>query len=155
MARPNVLKPGVLSVAREATALLAIDSATLTDTNIPPAQGLCCLQYDTILVATEIVAGTNPTMTVEALIRDAEAADGARWKRMLLGARPGVTLGAIANETTGALGNNSDLVELRVFGAELVFLRITAVANATSTTAWKILVMGGQPRNSRGAGLFR
>lgn len=147
MARPDALRPGVLAVARSASAVIAADNATLTDVNIPVAQAIDCSQFDTIFVGAEITAGTNPTITVEALIRDEDAPDGSRWKRLQLGARPGVTLAALANETTGALGSNSDLVELRVFGANQVFLRITAVANAGSTTAWKILAMGGQPRN--------
>jgi hypothetical protein len=87
-------------------------------------------------------------MTVEALFRDGEAPDGARWKRLLLGAPPGVTLAALANETTGSLTGGS-FVELRVFGAKQVFLRISAVANATSTTAWKILGMPGRTRDFR------
>lgn len=141
-----VFEPGV---AREATALLAADSATLSDANFPVAAAISCQGFDTIFVGAEIVAGAGPTMTVEALFRDAEAADGSRWKRLLLGAKDGITaLASPASEDTGALGSNSDFAELRVFGAALVYLRIKAVASAAGTTAWKILVCGGKTRNT-------
>lgn len=128
--------------------MIAADNTSLTDANIPPSQATDCTGYDTIFVGVEITAGTSPTMTLEALYRDAEAADGSRWKRMLLGARPGVTLGALATEDTGALDGTS-FVELRTYGFKLVFIRIKAVANSTNTTAWKILGLPGRTRNFR------
>ncbi len=143
------LRTGETTVARSATAVIAADSATLTDANIPAAQALDCSGFDTILVGVEITAGTSPTMTIEALFRDADAADGSRWGRLLLGAPPGVTATALANETTTALAPNANFVELRVFGHPSVFLRTTAVANATNTTAWKILVRPGRVRGDR------
>lgn len=154
MARNDGLRPGAApGVARLATALIAAESATLSDANFPVAQALNCEGFDTILVGVDITAGSAPTMTIEALIRDGEAADGSRWKRLLLGAKDGITtLGAVAAEDTGALDGTS-FVELRVFGAKQVMLRIKAVANAASTTAWKILVVGGRTRNM--AGLVR
>ncbi len=149
MSRATGLVRGQTAVARSAAALIVADSGTLTDTNIPPAQGLDCTGYDTILVGVEITAGSGPTMTLEALFRDADAADGARWGRYSLGAAPGVTLGALASEKTPALASNIAWAELRVFGHPLVFLRIDAVANATSTTAWKILARPGRIRGDR------
>lgn len=140
---------GQTTIVRSASAVIAADSATLTDANIPPAQALDCSGYDTILVGVEITAGSSPTMTIEALFRDADAADGSRWARYLLGAAPGVTLASLAAETTGALAPNIQWVELRVFGHPLVFLRITAVANSGSTTAWKILARPGRVRGDR------
>lgn len=145
MARNTGLHETV-GIARSTTGgVIAADSATLTDANIPPAQGISCSAFDTILVGVEIDAGTNPTATIEALVRDEEAADGSRWKRLLLGAPDGVTLSALANETTGALTGTS-FAELRVYGRQLVFLRITAVTNATSTTGMRILVAPGRRR---------
>ncbi len=145
MARAVTLKDRGVIAARSATALIAADSATLSDANIPPASALDCSGLDSIFVGVEITGGTGPTMTIEPLFRDEGAADGSRWFRLMTGALDGVTLGAAANKTTGALASNADFAELRVFGQK-VFLRISAVANATSTTAWKILVMPGKAR---------
>lgn len=145
MARSLGIRDNV-GVAREISGVIAADSATLTDVNIPPAQGLNCAGFDTILVGVEITAGTNPTATIEALFRDEEAADGSRWKRILLGAPDGVTaIAAPAAETTGAL-TGASFVELRVFGHPLVFLRVTAVTSSGSTTNLKILVAPGRKR---------
>lgn len=147
MARNSGLYTGQVTVLRSATALIVADSGTLTDANIVPADAVNCAGLDTIFVGVEITAGSSPTMTIELLFRDAEAADGSRWKRLLLGARPGITvLSAVASETSGAL-DGASLVEMRCFGHALVYPRITAVANPTSTTAWKILGMAGQVRN--------
>jgi hypothetical protein len=145
----GALRTGETVIARSATAVIAADNSTLTDANIPAAEAIDCTGLDTILVGVEITAGTNPTMTIEALLRDADAADGSRWGRYLLGAAPGVTLGALASETTGALASNTQWAELRVFGHPAVFLRITAVTNSGSTTAWKILARPGAVRGDR------
>lgn len=146
MARATQLANGQLAVVRSVTALLAADSATLTDANILPADGIDCTKLDTIFVGPEITGGTNPTMTIEALFRDPDAPDGQRWKRLYLGAAPGVTATALANETTGALQTGLGFAELRVYGWPLVYLRVTAVGAPTSTTAWKILAFPGQRR---------
>ena len=148
MARKNGLITGEVTVLRSAEAVIAADSATLNDTNIPPAQAIDCTGQDTILVGVEITGGSSPTMTIEALFYDENAADGSRWKRVLLGARDGVTLASLAAEDSGALDGTS-FVEMRVFGAKKVFLRVKAVTNAGSTTAWKILGMPGRVRNFR------
>jgi hypothetical protein len=141
---------GETAVVRSATALLAADNPALTDANIPPAQGLDCSGYDTILVGVEIAGGTAPTMTLEPLFRDDDAADGLRWGRLDLGAAPGVTLAALASEKTPALASNVTWAELRVFGHPNVFLRIDAAGTPTSTTAWKILARPGKVRGDRG-----
>jgi hypothetical protein len=147
MARPvRALNHAQWTTVRSATAVIAADSGTLTDANIDPTVALNCWGYDSIFVAVEIANGTSPTMTIEALFRDQDAADGSRWMRLMLGAKDGVTLAALANETTGALAPNANPVELRVFGFTQVFLRVTAVANATSTTSWSILAMPGKKR---------
>lgn len=152
MARNNGLRPGFTpAVAREATALLAAENASLVDANYPVAQALNCEGFDSIFVGAEITGGAGPTMTIEALFRDEDAADGSRWKRVLLGAKEGITAAASpAAEDSGALGANSDFAELRVFGAKKVFLRIKAVANPAGTTAWKILACPGKTRNIAG-----
>lgn len=147
MARPAGLSNTQLGAARTIAGVIAADSATLTDANIPPAQALDCTGFDTIFVGVEIAAGSSPTATIEALFRDADAADGSRWTRALVGAREGIT--AVANpasEDTGALAT-LQLVELKVFGRSQVFLRVKAVANATSTTSMVVLAMGGKTRN--------
>lgn len=153
MARKEGLRVGgEPGIARSASAVIAAENASLVDANYPVAQALDCSGFDTILVGCEITGGAAPTMTIEALVRDNPSednsvADGARWKRMLLGAKEGIT--AIASpvaEDTGAL-DGASFVELRVFGAKRVMLRIKAVTNAAGTTAWKILAVGGKTRN--------
>lgn len=145
MARNTTFKDRSVIVGRSGTGVIAADSTTLTDANIDPSLILDCQGLDTIFVGAEITAGTNPTMTIEPLFRDTEAADGSRWFRLMTGALDGVTLASAANQTTGALASNANFVELRVFGQK-VFLRVTAVANPTSTNGWKILVMPGRLR---------
>lgn len=143
---------GEVAELRSIAGVIAADSTTLTDANIPPAQAIDCSGLDTVLVAVEIAAGTNPTATIEALLYDENAADGSRWKRMLLGAAPGVTATSLANETTGALAyttNALNFAELRVFGHSKVFFRVSAVTNATSTTSMKILGIPGRVRGDR------
>ncbi len=150
MARKSgALYVGETTILRAATAVIAADSATLTDANIAPSSAVDCSGYDTILLGVEITGGSSPTMTLEALFYDPNAADGSRWSRILLGAAPGVTLGSLAAETTPALASNSQFAELRVFGHSKVFPRITAVTNSGSTTAWAILGRPGRIRGDR------
>lgn len=151
MGRKNGLRAGAEpGIVREAASALAADSATLTDANIDATLVLDCSGFDSILVGCEIDGGVSPSMTIEALFRDEEAPDGSRWKRALLGARDGITAaGAPAAEDTGAL-DGASFVELRVFGARAVFLRIKAVTNAAGTTGWRVLAIGGKPRNVAG-----
>lgn len=150
MSRSEGLRPGASpGIARSATAVIAAENATLNDANYPVAQALNCEGFDSIFVGVEVTGGASPTMTIEVLVRDEEAADGARWKRILLGAKEGITpIAAPVAEDTGALDGTA-FVELRVFGAKKVMLRIKAVANAAGTTAWKILVFGGRVRNDK------
>lgn len=128
---------------------VAADSATLTDGNFSTTfdatngGAFSCRNLDTLFIGVELAGGVTPTATIEFLFRDAEAADGARWKRLLLGARPGVTLAALAAEDTGALDGVS-MVEMRCYGAELVYPRIKAVTG--NPTSVKILAMPGAMR---------
>ena len=148
MARPvRALSHVSWTEVRSASAVIAADSATLTDVNIDPTVALNCWGYDTIFVGVEITGGASPTMTIEPLFRDADATDGSRWRRLLVGALNGVTLGAATVATTGALAPDLTSSEIRVFGHTSVYLRITAVANAGSTTAWKIVAKPGVTRD--------
>jgi len=147
MARSILLTPGQVSVLRAGAGAIAADNTTLTDANVPPASAVDCWLYDTIFVGVEITAGTSPTMTIEPLFRDSGAADGARWRRLLIGANPGVTLASAAIQSTGALAPDLTMYEIQVFGCRSVFFRISAVANATNTTAWSILGFPGRARN--------
>ena len=146
-ARKTTFASGRVYVARSVTGAIAAENSTLSDANYDPATGLDCFGYDTIFVGVEITAGTSPTITIEPLFRDSsDATDNVRWFRIKCGVTDGVTPASIANLTTGALATNADFVELKVFGCRNVFLRASAVANATSTTAWKVLVMPGKVR---------
>lgn len=144
MARPTGLHPSRVAVARTKSGVIAIDSATLTDANIDPDEAFDCRGYQTVWVGVEIAGGTSPTATIEALVRDEDAADGARWKRLLVGSPDGVTLASAASAKTSALDGTA-LYELRVDG-RLVFFRVDAVTNSSSTTSLSILVMPGKPR---------
>ncbi|HEY1956706.1 MAG TPA: hypothetical protein VGH28_13895 [Polyangiaceae bacterium] len=136
---------GTFGVAR--SALTAADSATLTDANIPVAQALDCRGFDTIWVGVEFTAGTSPTATFEALMRDSNAPDGLRWKRMLLGSVDGVTaVASAAALTTGALDGTA-AYELRVDGQKNVFIRCTAVTG--TPTSFDVLVAQGKARPQR------
>lgn len=142
MARPGGFKSDQLAAVR--TSVTAADSSTLTDANIDPTIAVDCRGFDTIWVGVEFVGGTGPTATFEILVRDADAADGSRWKRLLTGSVAGVTTIANANSrTTGALDGTS-LAELRVDGRRAVFIRCTAITGAP--TSLSVLATGGARR---------
>jgi hypothetical protein len=144
MARPAALSRTKLAAVRTVSGAIVADSSTLTDTNIPPASAVDCRGYQTVWLGVEITGGASPTAAIEVLVRDADAADGARWKKLLVGSPDGVTATAAASQKTPALDGTS-LYEVRVEG-RLVFLRIDAVTNSGGTTAISILAMGGKPR---------
>lgn len=146
MARPSGLSPSKLAAVRTKAGVIATDSATLTDANIDPAAALDCAGFQTIWVGVEIAGGTAPTATLEVLVRDEDAADGARWKKLLVGSPDGVTAAAAASAKTPALDGTA-LYEVRVDGRK-VFLRIDAVTNSASTTSLTLLAMPGKPRSS-------
>ncbi len=155
MARPTFLMPGQWALVRSTSGVIAADSTTFTDANFPVASAFDATGYDSVFLCCEIDAGTNPTLTVELMYRDPDALDGQRWKKLLLGVQPGVTAAAAAAITSGALtpgvGSTviATVVELRTYGHSLVFPRITAVANATSTTAARILALPGAIRPAK------
>lgn len=144
MARPAGLSPLNLAAVRTKAGAIAADSSTLSDANIPPAEALDCSGFQTLWVGVEIAGGTAPTATLEVLVRDDEAADGARWKKLLVGSPDGVTAASAASAKTPALDGTA-LYEVRVEGRK-VFLRVDAVTNSGSTTSLSILAMGGKPR---------
>jgi hypothetical protein len=131
---------------RAMTGVIAADSATLTDANIPPAGAFDCSGYDTVFVSCDITGGASPTLNIEPLFRDNDAADGNRWRRLLVGSPDGVTAAAAAIQTTGAIAPQANMVEMRVLGWPAVFFRVTAVTNPGSTTASAVLVMTGKRR---------
>lgn len=138
---------GTISTVRTGASAIAADSATLTDANIPPSSSVNCFGCETVFVGVTITGGTNPTMTLEPLFRSADDADGSRWHRLKVGALSGVNTVApaqVASQTTNALADDETMEEVRVFGHSQVFFRISAVANATNTTAWAIRVMPGR-----------
>lgn len=147
MTRPTTLSSTSVTQVRSISGVIAADSTTLTDANIVPTQALDCRGYETIWVGVEIAGGSSPTATLEVLVRDEDAADGARWKRLLVGAPDGVNLTAAASQKTSALDGTS-LYEVRVAGRDKVFLRVDAVTNSGSTTSMKILAMPGKPSAS-------
>lgn len=134
MAYADALKPGEWTQVRAAASAIVADSSTLTDTNFPVASALCCRGLETIWVMVAITAGTNPTMVLEALFRDDNAADGSRWTRQR---------DASALLVTQALAPGV-AQEIRVDGWLSVYLRVTTVANDSGTTAWKILARPGK-----------
>lgn len=144
MARPGGLSTSQVTAARTISGVIAADSATLSDANYPVADALDCAGFDSIFVGVEITGGSSPTCTIEPLFRDGDAADQSRWTRLLMGSPPGVTLGAAAGQSTGAL-SNLQMAEIFVFG-RVVYLRRSAVTNSGSTTAMTILAIPGRVR---------
>jgi uncharacterized Zn-finger protein len=131
--------------ARVVAGTIAADAATLTDAFIAPTLAISCQQYDTIFVTAEIAGGTAPSVTVEPLFYDKEAADGSRWKRLMVGALPGVP-STVASVQSAVLVNNATMVEMQTFGHPKVFLRVSAVANAPATTGYTVVAMPGRVR---------
>jgi hypothetical protein len=127
--------------AREGSTAIAADNATLTDANFPPAGALDCQSFETVWAQVAIDGGSSPTMTLEALFRDEDAPDGSRWVR---------NRDAAGVLTTPALAPGQAF-EITVDGWSKVFLRVSAVTNAGSTTGWKILVRPGKRRRPRGS----
>lgn len=142
------LARGAGSVIGQANVVLAADPAPGLDSVTPPAQMIDCEGYDSIFVGVDIAGGTAPTMTIQLLFRDSEAANGSRWRQVAIGARDGITaVASPAIETSGALGNGSTFVELRTLGHRFVFSRITAVGGTPAgSTGWAIYVKPGRVR---------
>lgn len=141
MAHAEALNDTAWALLRSGAVQIAADSATLTDALIPPASAFNAQGFETVWVRVEITGGSSPTMTLEALFRDDDVDDGSRWVR---------SRDASGVLVTPALAPGQAF-EVTVDGWTKVFFRITAVANAGSTTAWKILARPGKRRRPRGS----
>lgn len=132
MSRPVALSLDQVSQIRTLTGSPGAESATLTDANFSPTASdatggaLTGYGFSTVWLNCEFTGGTNPTVTVELLFRDAGAADGSRWKRVA----------GVASITLDGTGWQ----EVRVDGA-LVYPRLTAVSGAP--TAVNLLARPG------------
>ena len=139
-----LLGKGNWILARPAIAgAIAADNATLTDANYPITSAIDCTGWETVIVKVSVTAGTAPTMTLEALFRDDNAADGNRWVRRVL---------AGAALTTGAILTDVHEQELVVDGHDLVFFRVSAITNSASTTAASVYVRAGRRSRARSRG---
>lgn len=131
MARPTTIADAAKDQQRVAFlrsktgAPVAADSATLNDTNFPPTidattgGAINCRGFETIWLGVDLAGGASPTVTVEMLVRDADASNGSRWKRMLV---------------TPATLDGTGFVEVQVHG-RFVYPRISAVTgNPTAVT---------------------
>jgi hypothetical protein len=148
MARPiglNGEEPDQISKVRivaTQSGSIAADSATLTDANYPPAADatnggtVSCRGLRTIWLGAARADGTalagGTSIEVEALVRDSEAADGQRWKRMLDSSGSPITF---VLDGTGFL-------ELPVYG-RLVFVRVSNVTGSI-TQAVHLLAFPGE-----------
>ncbi len=131
------------TIVRTKVGVIAADSATLTDANIAPAVALNCKGFDSILVRPVITGGVSPSVVIEPLFYDANAADGARWQRVILSPTPGmVPAGTDAIPTTCALGNGQ-VEEISTHGFAKVYLRVVSVNNPGSTTNLVLLAYPG------------
>ena len=138
MSRPVLLADAAKDPARVAQvrtitgAPVAADSATLNDTNFPPVTdstngGMINTRgFESIWLNAEMSGGTNPTVTVEMLVRDGDASNGSRWKRLL-----------VAPATLDGTG----FTEVAVYG-RLVYPRISAVTG--SPTSVNMLAFPGE-----------
>lgn len=131
---------------RSVTGTIAADPGTLTDALIPPTLAVDCHCWDTIFVAADIAGGTAPSVTIEPLFYDSHAADGSRYRRIAVGALPGVDTVATPASQVATLANGATMAELMVFGHPQVFLRVSTVANATATTGYTLVAMPGRIR---------
>lgn len=136
MARPIALQSDAARVSQIRTVTgspVAADSSTLNDTNFPagadPTNGgaLNCRSYNTLWLNAEFTGGTSPTVTVAVLVRDTDAADGSRWKPLLVA--------PVVLDGTG-------FVEVPVY-SRLIYPRISAVTG--NPTAVRLLAFGGDP----------
>jgi hypothetical protein len=134
---------GTWTRARLKSVVLAADSATLTDANIPTSEALDCTGFETLLVRVDVTGGTTPTATLEALFRDPDAADGSRWVRRVNSG--GTTI------KTPALSVGQE-TEVTVDGWNSVFLRVDAVTGASGSTAWAVFARPGRRSRPRPAG---
>ncbi|MGN6107791.1 MAG: hypothetical protein ACTHU0_21975 [Kofleriaceae bacterium] len=117
---------------------IAADSATLSDANYPELAddtnggSFNCHGLETVWLGVEIDGGTNPEATIDLLIRDDTAPGSTKWVQFNSGS------------TTGSI-QSGKMVEVTCAG-RWVYPRVSAVANATSTTGMRILAFPGKVR---------
>lgn len=92
-------------------AVAAADSATLNDTNFPPADATNCAGWKSVLLHVTFPDGTNPTATIVPLYRS-----GTTWL-------PGTATAAIAAGT---------LAQVTVYG-RLVAFRVSAITGSPAS----------------------
>lgn len=139
MARKLVMTTGEVAAVRTVTgAPVAADSTTLADATFDPTPdpttggAIQCRGFATIWLGVELAGGTAPTVTIEPLVRDEEAADQSRWKTVL-------SAGSVLR--TSAL-TGASFEEVRVDGGR-VYPRIHAVTGDPTTV--RILARPGTP----------
>lgn len=140
MARPGGLKSQQFAALRILTGTpVVIDPvAPFTDANYPVANAFDCRGFDTIYLGAEFVGGTNPTAVFEILKRDPDAADGLRWKTLLIGAPNGITqIGTPISLATPAL-DGTGMAEMRVDGYSLIYFRLKTL----TSTPTQITILG-------------
>lgn len=131
MARPVSLMTNEISAVRTVTdgGGVSADSTTLTDSNFPLLADAVnggtvdCRTLSTLWVDVEFVGGTSPSIELDPLIRDGNAADGSRWKRLLFGDSPAAAQ---------PLLDGSGFVEVRVDGGQM-YPRIKSVSGAPTS----------------------
>lgn len=133
MTRPVGLSYDTVSLARKVTAKDTVfddahipASTDATNGGMVRARGM-----KTVWLGLQCVAGANPTATVAPRVRDAEAADGSRWKDL--------TIGGSAQSVV--LTNNGPFIEVRVDSRD--FIPVVTDLTGTPTSA-SILVFPGE-----------
>jgi hypothetical protein len=128
------------------------DSSTLIDATFAEARhatlggAINCDKLATIWIGVEFVAPGATSVDLDLLVRDADAADGARWRRFGFGSTNALFQPTFSGTTTVG----SPLLEMRVDGC-LVYPRIFNVVG--SPTSVILLARPGAPIGA-GKGLF-
>lgn len=132
MARKVPLFTNEISAVRTKTnggSAVTADPSTLSDANFPLAADatsggtIDCRGLATLWIGVEFVGGTTPSIKLDPLVRDGDAADGSRWKRLMPGDTP-----AVVQPTLDGTG----FVEIRVDGGFL-YPRIDTVSGSPTT----------------------
>lgn len=129
---------------------VASDPTSLVDANFPEISvtlagaggAIMCRGLATLWIGVELTGGASPSVVLDMLFRDTDAADGQRWHRLLFGSSP-----AVVRPTLDGTG----FVEVTVNGS-VVYPRLhTVTGNPTGVV---ILARPGAALNG-GKGLFQ